>query len=183
MSHEEPKGPQLYGVVAEFDDPDAILEAAKRTREAGYQRFEAYTPFPVHGLADAVDEEDHRIKWLIFMGGVAGAFTGFFFQWWVSAVAYPHNVGGKPLFSWPAFIPITFECMVLFAAGAAVLGTLGLNGLPRPHHPIFDAKNFERASQDRFFLCVESDDPAFDKKEVTKFLSGLGALEVSEVMS
>lgn len=182
MSHEEPKGPQVYGVVAEFDDPDAILSAAKRTREEGYEKFEAYTPFPVHGLADAVDKEDHRLKWMIFFGGLAGACTGFGFQTWVSMVAYPHNVGGKPLFSWPAFIPVTFECMVLFAAGTAVFGMLGLNGLPRPHHPIFEAKNFKRCSQDRFFLCVEAEDPKFNAAEVSKFLKGLGALEVSEVV-
>lgn len=183
MSHEAPKGPQLYGIVAEFEDPDAILSAAKRTREAGYERIEAYSPFPVHGLSHIVGGEDHRIKWIIFFGGVIGAIVGFGLQSWVSMVAYPHNVGGKPLFSWPAFIPITFECMVLFASGAAVIGMLGLNGLPRPHHPMFDAKNFERCSRDRFFLCIEADDPSFDSKEVSKFLGSLGALEVSEVVS
>ncbi len=180
MTHEAPKN-GVFGIVAEFTTPEEVLSAARRTKEAGYEKVEAYTPFPVHGLADALGPEDHRVKWIIFWGGVAGAIGGFYMQWWVSAVAYPHNVGGKPLFSWPAFVPITFECMVLIASFAAVIGMLALSGLPRPHHPIFDAKNFDRASRDRFFLCIEADDPAFDPEEVTRFLRSLGAQDVSEV--
>jgi hypothetical protein len=175
----ESKGP--YGLIAEFDDPDAILAAARKAREAGYVNFEAYSPFPVHGLADAVAPEDHRVKWIIFGGGALGAISGYGLQFWVSAVAYPHNAGGKPLHSWPAFIPVTFECMVLFASFAAVLGMLALNGLPRPHHPVFEGKNFDRASRDKFFLCIESEDPNYDPSETRKFLQSLGAAEVSEV--
>lgn len=180
MHVEEPKNP-IHGMIAEFDGPDEILEAATKTREAGYTKIEAYTPFPVHGLADVIDKEDHRIKWLIFLGGAAGAASGYGLQYWVSVFAYPHNVGGKPLQSWPAFIPVTFECMVLFASFAAVIGMLGLNGLPRPHHPIFNAKNFEFASRSKFFLCVEVEDEKYDAAETKKFLQSLGATEVSEV--
>jgi hypothetical protein len=173
------KGP--YGLIAEFVEPEAVLAAASRAREAGYRRIEAYSPFPVHGLADAIGPEDHRVKWIIFFGGVLGACSGYALQYWVSAIAYPHNVGGKPLHSWPAFIPITFECMVLFASFAAVLGMLALNGLPRPYHSVFNAKNFDRASRDRFFLCIEADDPLYDPDETRRFLMGLRPVEVSEV--
>jgi hypothetical protein len=176
---EAARGP--YGLIAEFDTPDAILAAAKAVRAAGYKRFEAYTPFPVHGLADAVAPEDHRLKWLIFLGGAAGAAIGYGLQYWVSVIAYPHNVGGKPKHAWPAFIPVTFECMVLLASFAAVIGMLALNGLPRPHHPVFEAKNFDRASRDKFFLCVESDDALFDPRETRRLLESLHAAEVTEV--
>lgn len=181
MSHEpeQPKGP--YGIIAEFLSPDALLRATERTRDAGYKKFEAYTPFPIHGLTDAMGYQDVRVKWIIFFGGIVGVIAGYGLQYWVSVYAYAHNVGGKPLHSWPAFIPVTFECMILFAAFGAVFGMLALNGLPRPHHPIFNAKRFHLASQDSFFLCIEADDPSFDVEEVSRFLRGLGAHEVSEV--
>lgn len=179
--HAEVATPKTYGLLAEFETPEQILEAAKKARGEGYRDFEAYSPFPVHGLADAVDREDHRVKWIIFLSGVVGALSGYGLQYWVSVIAYPHNVGGKPLHSWPAFIPVTFECMVLFASFGAVIGMLGLNGLPRPHHPIFNGKHFDRASRDRFFLCIESTDSKYDPKATRAFLEGLGAAEVSEV--
>lgn len=180
MHVETPKNP-IHGMVAEFDGPEEILEAAQKARDAGYTKMEAYTPFPVHGLIDIVDKEDHRIKWMIFFGGAFGAAAGYGLQWWTSAVAYPHNVGGKPLQSWPAFIPVTFECMVLFASLTAVVGMLGLNGLPRPHHPIFNAKNFEFASRTKFFLCIEVEDEKYDASETKTFLESLKPVQVSEV--
>jgi hypothetical protein len=171
----------LYGLVAEFDDPHDILHAAEAAREAGYRKLDAYTPFPVHGLAEALEFDDWRLPWLIFIAGITGGFTGLALQTYTSVIEYPWNVGGKPYFSWPQFIPVTFELTILFSAGAAVLGMLGLNGLPRPHHPIFNAPHFERASQDRFFLCIEARDGMFDRERTEEFLLNLGPQRVSEV--
>lgn len=175
------KGPSLYAVVAEFRDEHELIRAAEKAREAGYTRLEAYTPFPVHGVSEAIGFEDNRLKWMIFFGGVFGAISGVLLQWWVSAVAYPHNVGGRPYFSWPNFIPITFECMVLFAALTAVFGMFALNGLPKPYHPIFNTPKFDRASQDLFFLAIEARDPMFDAAAAAKCLKDAGADNVSEV--
>lgn len=182
MAHDLTYHPELHGVVGMFDEADALLAAANRTREAGYTKIEAYTPFPIHGLSEAIGFHDNKIKWVIFWAGVIGAFSGFALQAWVSIYAYAHNSGGKPLFSWPAFIPVTFECMVLCAAFGAVFGMLGMNGLPQPYHPIFEAKRFNLASQDKFFLCIEANDPQFDAKEAVKFMQGLGATDVEEVV-
>lgn len=179
----EPKGPSLYAVVAEFDDEHVIVEAAEKAYAAGYTKMDAYTPFPVHGLPEAVGFGDVKLKWIIFIMGVMGALGGFGLQWWVSAEAYAHNSGGKPLLSWPSFIPVTFECMILFAALGAVFGMLGLNGLPKPYHPIFNTPRFDRATQDLFFLAIEATDPKFDVSEARKFLEGAGATNVSEVMA
>lgn len=173
--------PRLYGLVAEFDDPDAVVSAASAAFDAGYRRMDAYSPFPVHGLADAIGFRDNRVPWMIFFCGLAGASGGLLLQWFTSAVDYPWNVGGKPFFSWPAFIPVTFECTILLAAFGAVFGMLAMNGLPRPYHSIFNAPRFERASQDRFFLCIEADDPRFDVTETARFLRGLAPLNVAEV--
>jgi hypothetical protein len=171
----------LYGLVAEFEDPHDLLHAAEAAREAGYRKMDAYTPFPVHGLAEAMEFDDWRLPWLIFLAGCTGAFTGLSLESFTSVFEYPWNVGGKPFFSWPQFIPIIFELTILFAAGACVLGMLGLNGLPRPHHPIFSAPHFDRASQDRFFLCIESRDGMFDRERTEDFLLQLGPQRVSEV--
>lgn len=183
MAHAETHHNPLHGVIAEFDDADALIYAAKRAYNEGYRKMDAYTPFPVHGLADVMGPEDHRVKWIIFFGGIVGALTGVGLEYMASVVWYPHNVGGKEHWSWPMFVPVAYECMILFSAFGAVFGMLALNGLPRPHHPIFGAKRFEYASQDKFFLCIESDDPKFDKDEVSKFLSSLEATEVSEVVN
>lgn len=180
---EHTKGPHLYAIVGEFDDEHELMHAAEATREAGFTRIEAYTPFPVHGLTDAIGFQDVRLKWMIFFGGIIGACTGVALQYWVSAVAYPHNVGGRPYFSWPSFIPITFECMVLFAALTAVFGMLALNRLPMPHHPIFNTPKFDRASQDLFFLAVEAKDPQFDATAIRKLMTSHGATNVSEVQA
>jgi hypothetical protein len=179
--HHEEEEPRVYGVIGEFSDPEEIVVAAHRVREAGYKRLDAYTPFPVHGLVEAIGFKDPRVPWIIFLGGLTGAIVGFGLQAWVSASSYPMNVGGRPNIPWPSFIPVTFECTVLFAAFAAVFGMLGLNGLPKPYHPVFNASRFDLASQNRFFICIEADDPKFDAGETPKFLSSLGATDVELV--
>ena len=182
VAHDLTYHPELHGVIAEFDSPEQIIEAAHRVREAGYTKVEAYTPFPVHGLTEAIGFEESKIKWIIFWSGVLGAIAGFALQMWVLMVAMPVNAGGKPYFSWPAFIPVTFECMVLCASFGAVIGMLGLNGLPQPYHPIFEAKRFHHASQDKFFLCIEAEDPMFDPREAMSFLRSVGAKDAEEVV-
>ncbi|MCS6938585.1 MAG: DUF3341 domain-containing protein [Roseiflexaceae bacterium] len=173
--------PTLYGLIAEFDDPEALLAAAEKTRDAGYTKFEAYTPMPIHGLDEAVGYRGTRLPWVIFGAGLTGAIGMFSLQTWINLVAYPMNVGGRPLFSWPAFIPATFEGMVLLSAFAAVFGMIAACGLPRPYHPVFNAPNFERASVDRFFLCIEAADPKFELKRTRQFLESLEPLAVSTV--
>lgn len=180
MHHAPAKNP-TFGLIAEFDSADQLVNATKKAYAEGYRKMDAYTPFPVHGLADALGPEDHRIKWLIFLGGIAGVCTGIWLEYMASVVWYPHNVGGKDYFSWPLFVPPAYELMILFASGAAFFGMFALNGLPRPHHPIFEAKRFELASQDRFFLCIESEDANFDLGKTQEFLRSLNAAEVSEV--
>ena len=170
---------EVYGWVAEFDNPEDLIVAALKATEAGYTKLDAYSPFPVDGLSEAIGMHDVRVKWIIFLGGLAGVSAGMGLMYYTSAVDYPLNVGGRPLFSWPSFIPVAFECTVLIAALAAVFGMLALNKLPEPYHAIFNTPNFERASQDRFFLCIEADDPQFEGAE--KFVAGLGAITVSEV--
>jgi hypothetical protein len=175
------RAPQLFGLVAEYDDPEKLIKAAQAAYDAGYREMDCYTPFPVHGLPEAIGFDDVRVPWIVFIGGVVGAFSGFALQYWVSVYAYPHNVGGRPLFSWPAFIPVTFECMILFAALGAVFGMLILNKLPQPYHPVFNAPRFDRASQDLFFLAIEARDPQYDADSTQEFLRGTGASLVSEV--
>ncbi len=171
----------LYGLMVEFTDPDDLVVAAHKTVAAGYKSFDCYSPFPIHGLDEAMHFEDPRVPWFAFFGGITGAMLGFGLQYFISVVDYPMNVGGKPLNSWPQFIPVTFECTVLCTGLATFISQWALNGLPRLHHPIFNGKNFERASQDRFFLCIESKDHRFDLEKTEAFLSELGGINVSEV--
>ena len=166
-----------YGLLAEFEDADKLLAAAQRTRAAGYRRMDAYAPFPVDGLAEALGFSDSPIAWIVLMGGLVGGLAGFGLQYYVAVIATPINVGGKPLNSWPAFVPVTFETTVLGAALAAVVGLLLLNGLPMPYHPVFNIEKFARASQDGFFLCIETRDLQFDAEKTKAFLRDLGALE------
>jgi hypothetical protein len=168
-------------MIAEFATAPGVVAAARRARDEGYVRIEAYSPEPVEGLSDAVGFARDRVAAVVLAGGLLGGLSGFFLQWYASVVSYPLNVGGRPLNSWPAFVPIAFELTVLGAALAAAAGMLVLNGLPRPHHPLFAVPGFERASSDRFFLCIESEDARFDRKETHRFLEGLGALRVREV--
>lgn len=171
----------LHGVLAEFESADDLLRAARGAREAGYRRMDAYSPFHVEGLAEALGMRHTRLAWLVLAGGIGGVAIGYALQHFASAVFYPLNVGGRPLVSWPAFMPVTFEMAILCAALAAVLGMLGLNGLPRPHHPLFGIERFDRASRDRFFLCIEAADPNFDTDEVKQLLQSAGAEAVEEV--
>lgn len=171
----------LYGLMAEFDNADALLKAAQRTYDEGYRRMDAYSPFPIHGLAEAVGYRHRILPWLVLAGGILGGVAGFWLQYWVSVIELPVNIGGKPLNSWPSFIPVTFECTILGAALTAVLGMLALNGLPKPYHPVFNAERFRLASSNRFFLCIEAADRKFELSAVTAYLKSLSPYGVIEV--
>lgn len=183
--HDEHKNKlKTYGLIAEYDDPDALLQAAKHTYHAGYRNFDAYSPFPVHGLAEAVGMHKTRLSVFTLVAGLTGAAAAFGMQWFASAYHYPFEVGGRPYFSWPAFIPITFEGTILLAAFTTGIAMFLLCGLPQPYHPVFNAKNFERASSDRFFLCIEASDRKYDAEDTREFLERLDPkpVEVSEVI-
>ena len=171
----------LYGLLAEFDDPNQLLAAAHRVEAAGYRRVDAYSPFPVHGLADALGFRRTRMSLVVLIGGILGGAGGYLMQYWMTVIDYPINVGGRPLHSWPSFLPATFECTILLAALAGVLGMLALNGLPRPHHPLFAVPEFDRASTDRFFLCIEARDPLFHEETTRRFLSDLNPIAIFDV--
>jgi hypothetical protein len=171
----------MYGLMAEFDNPEELLEATKKAFERGYRRMDAYTPFPIEGLSEALGFHRTRVPLIVLIGGICGCLGGFFLQYWSSVIYYPINVGGRPLNSWPAFIPITFELTVLVAAISAVLGMLALNGLPMPYHPVFNAPRFALASLNHFFLCIEAKDPKFDREGTRQFLESLNSEEVTEV--
>jgi hypothetical protein len=173
--------PAIYGLMAEFDDPKGLVSAAKRTYAAGYRKIDTFSPYPIEEAWEAIGHHDKRLSAIVLAGGLTGLLTGIGLQEWVSFLAYPLNIAGKPLNSWPQFIPVTFELTILFASIAAVLGMIVLNGLPQPYHPVFNVEAFERASRDRFFLLVESEDPKFDRQATADFLKGLNASEVSEV--
>ena len=173
--------PPIYGLMAEFDDPDDLVAAAQRAYAEGYRRMDAYTPFPVHGLSEAIGMRHTRLPFLVLLGGIAGAIGGYGLQYWVSVIEYPLNIGGRPFHSWPAFIPVTFETTVLLAAFTAVFGMLALNGLPQPYHPVFNVPRFELASRSHFFLCIEATDPKFDREGTRRFLENLSGREVAEV--
>ena len=160
----------IYGLLAEFDEPDRLVAAARAAHDDGYRKMDAYTPFPVEHLAEAIGFRTTRLPWLIFAGGLVGCLGGFLLQYWVSVSAYPENIGDRPLNSWPSFIPVTFELTILLAALTAVCGMLGLNGLPMPYHPLFNVPRFAQASRDRFFLCIEARDPRFDRDKTRRFL-------------
>jgi hypothetical protein len=171
----------LYGLLAEFDTPEALVAAARQARAAGYRQVEGYTPYPVEELYDALELHRTPVPLIVLLGGTLGAATGYGLQYWVSAVAYPLNVGGRPDNSWPMFVPVTFELMVLFAALFALVGLLWLNGLPQPYHPVFNVPRFDLASRNRFFLLIEATDPKFNRDDVTLFLRGTRAREVTDV--
>jgi hypothetical protein len=171
----------IYGVMAEFDGPNELIAAAKRAYEAGYRDMDAYSPYPIEEVSHAIGFKRTRLPLIVLIGGIIGCVTGFGLQYWVSVIAYPLNIGGKPLNSWPAFIPVTFEMTVLFAAIAAVVGMLALNRLPMPYHPVFNVERFELASRTHFFLCIESSDKQFDRDETARFMRTLAPREVNEV--
>ena len=172
---------KLYGLMAEFESPDHLLEAAEKTRDAGYKKIDAYAPYPIHGLSEALGLAETKVPLIVLCGGICGVLGGFFMMYYSAVITYPINIGGRPYNSWPAFIPITFECMILLSAFAAVLGMLGLNGLPAPYHPVFNVESFARASQDKYFLVIESRDPHFDVDKTREFLKSLGPEEIAEV--
>ena len=171
----------LYGVMAQFDSPSQLVAAARESYAAGYRQINGYSPFPIEELSEAIGFRRTALPLIVLIGGIVGALGGFFMQYWMEVINYPLNVGGKPYNSWPAFIPITFECTVLVAAFAAVLGMLALNKLPQPYHPVFNAPNFALATRDSFFLVIESKDPKFDHDQVVRFLRSLEAREVVDV--
>jgi hypothetical protein len=173
--------PPIYGILAEFENPQDLVGAARRARAEGYTKLDAYTPFPVEGLADALELGSTRVPLIVLIGGLIGAALGYGMQYYLMAVEYPLNIGGRPYHSWPSFIPITFEMTVLVAGLSAVLGMLALNRLPMPYHPIFNAPRFALATRDRFFLCIESGDPKFDREETRRFLDRMTPRVVSEV--
>ena len=170
-----------YGMIAEFADGDALLKAAEKVHAAGYTATDGFSPIPVHGLTEALGIRRSRLAGIVLIGGMVGAFTGLGLQYWVSVEVYPHIVSGRPLFSWPSFVPVIFEFTVLFAAFAAVFGMFGLNGLPKPYHPVFDAPGFDRATTDGFFLAIEATDTNYDSIATRALLEQTGAVNVTEL--
>lgn len=171
-----------YGLLAEFPSSEELLRAAQSATAAGYRRLDAYSPMPIEGLAEAIGHERTRLPLVVLIGGLVGAATGYLMQYWMT-MDYPMNIGGRPLHSWPAFIPVTFEMTILFASLAAVLGMLALNGLPRPNHPLFAVPEFSLATQDKYFLCIETTDPQFDIEGTQAFLINLNPTRVTLVES
>jgi hypothetical protein len=173
---EESEG--IFGLLAEFENPKELLKASHRVRQASYTRWDAHSPFPVHGLERAMGQERSKVPWFVLIMGLAGAAVGMLLQWWVSALAYPLVISGKPLFSWPAFIPITFECGVLGGGLGALIGFLMLSKLPEHYHPLFHSERFEAVSDDKFFISVEADDPRFQREDTEQLLLDAGASRV-----
>ncbi len=171
----------LFGVMAEFRDIDHLIDAIEKVRERGYEKIDAYTPFPSHDVIHAMHLAPSKLPWIVLAGGIVGCAFGYGMQYWTSVVDYPINVGGRPFHSWQYFIPITFECTILFAALAAVFGMLALNRLPTPYHPVFNDPKFALASDDAFFLSIEAADPKFERDEVVAFFEELEALHVADV--
>jgi hypothetical protein len=175
------KSSVIYGLMAEFDDPTSLVTATERAHHEGYRQMDAYSPYPIEELHDALGARHTKLPLIVLIGGLVGCVGGYALQYWSSVIAYPLNIGGKPLHSWPAFIPVTFECTILAAALSCVLGMLALNGLPMPYHPVFNVREFALASRDRFFLCIEARDPLFRHDETRRFLESLNPVKIYEV--
>jgi hypothetical protein len=173
--------PTYYGLLAEFENPQQLMTACEKARDAGYKRMDAYTPYPVEGLTDALGHSVWLLPYLVLCGGILGGCGGFFLQYYTAVIDYPYNIGGRPLLSWPMFIPVTFECTILGSALTAVFGMLALNGLPSPYHPLFHIERFTKASQDGFFLAIRTLDAKFDAQATRELLLAAGAREVTEV--
>ena len=180
MAHEQTT-PTLYGLMAEFDTPTKLVKAAERVRLAGFKNFDAYSPIPIEELSEAMGMRRTRLPLIVLIGGICGGLAGYGLEYWASVIAYPLNIGGRPLHSMPSFIVPAYETTILFAAFAAVIGMIALNGLPRPYHPVFNVPQFTAASSDRFFLLIEARDPKFDLAGARKFLEGLKPLGVTDV--
>jgi len=170
----------LFGLAAEFETDDELLRAAEKAHMQGYRRMDGFAPFPVEGLPEALGKRT-RLPLLVLIGGIIGGVGAYYMQWYANLISYPINIGGRPMHSWPSFIPITFELTVLCAGLTAFFGSLALSGLPRPYHPMFNLPEFERASQDRFFLCIEASDAIFDAQKTREFLQGLKPLQIAEI--
>lgn len=177
----ESNADQVYGLLAEFSDPGALLHAAEAVHEEGYSHFDTHSPFPIHGMDDAMGLGNSKVGYFAFLGGVTGFLAAYLLQWWTAGVDYPINIGGKPFFAVEPSVPIMFELTVLFASFGAVAGMLALNGLPRPYNPLFYSDRFSGASDDRFFLHVAASDPQFDGEETAALLQRLGALHIELV--
>jgi hypothetical protein len=171
----------IYGVIAEFENPTALVNAARAAREKGYRRLDAYSPFPIEELNDALHLHHNKLPLIVLVGGIVGGILGYLLQYYVTVIYFPINVAGRPLHSWPSYIVITFEMTILSAALSAVLGLLALCGLPMPYHPVFNVPRFALASRNRFFLCIQARDPLFDREKTSEFLETLDPREVSEV--
>ncbi|MFN6203093.1 MAG: DUF3341 domain-containing protein [Acidobacteriota bacterium] len=171
----------IYGVMARFETPTEVVRAARATHEAGYRKVNAYSPFPIEELSEAIGFHKDHVSKTVLLGGLTGAAAGFALQYFTSVIDYPINVGGRPLFSLPSFVPIIFETGILLAAFGAALGMIIMNNLPQPYHPVFNVPSFKRASRDAFFICIKSNDPKFDQAGTRNFLLGLGAKEVTDV--
>jgi hypothetical protein len=170
-----------YGLMAEFDSPQELLDAAQKTHRAGYKQMDAFSPFPVEGLADAIGFHKNNVSLVVLIGGIIGGLSGYLLQYYVAVISYPINVGGRPLHSWPSFIIVTFELTILFGGLSAAIGMLALNGLPMPYHPVFNVPEFAKASDDKFFLVVFASDPNYDAARTRDFLKGLAPRAISEV--
>jgi len=177
------KRTSIYGMMAEFDTPADLVHAARQTYEAGYKKIDAYTPFPIEELSEAIGFHRNSVPLVVLIGGILGGCSGFGLQYWIHVINYPLNIGGRPLNSWPAFIVVTFEMTILFAGIFAVLGMLALNGLPMPYHPVFNVPRFAFASKDRFFLIIFSSDPKYGAVDTRSFLESLGPRSIAEVPS
>ena len=173
--------PPIYGLLAEFGAPSGLVAAAARVHEAGYRKVDAYSPYPIEELIEALDLHKSHLPKIVLVGGICGFLAGWGLEYWAAVLEYPMNIGGRPFYSWPAFIVPAYETTILFAAMGAVFGMLALNGLPQPYHPVFNVPSFALASRDKFFICIESRDPKFDPAQTKTFLASLGASEVTEV--
>lgn len=180
-SHAQETETGLYGLMAEFETPGELVAAARKVREAGFRKFDAFTPYPIHELDDAMDLHDNRVSLFTLIGGLLGCAGGFGLASWVSAVAWPLNIGGRPLISTPMFIPVTFELTILLGGLTAAISMIVMNGLPSPYHPVFNVERFANASRSRFFIVIESEDPKFDRARTEAFFESLGAEEIAEV--
>lgn len=171
----------FYGIMAEFDDPTSLVSAARAAYQRGYRKLDAHTPFPIEELSDALHLHKNRLPLIVLMGGILGGLTGYLLQYYITVWNFPINIGGRPLHSWPAYIIITFELTILFASFASLFGLLALCGLPMPYHPVFNVPNFAMASRHKFFLCIESSDPLFERDAVVALLQSFDPREVSDV--
>ena len=177
------KDPKIYGLMAEFDDVNSAITAAQRAYSAGYRKMDAYAPFPVEELSEAIGFHRNGVALVCLIGGLLGCTGAYVLQWWINTISYPINIGGRPFHSWPSFIIVTFEMTILFSGLSAVFGMLALNGLPMPYHPVFNVPRFEAASKDKFFLVIFSSDRHYDGTRTRQFLEGLSPVSVAEVPS